>query len=101
MSFLMATTAALLAFLSCSISSATCSRATCSAYFCSLDIQRRVDRQPLAPDKVGIISRIKLLLDLVQHIERKVGRGQNVKAFGHRLAQSQLLRKGRFGLGLA
>ena len=64
-------------------------------------VQRGVNLQTLAPDEIGVLSRVELALDLVEYVEGEVGRSQNVEAFGHRLAQRQFLGEGRIGLGLA
>ena len=52
-----------------------------------INVQRGVDLQAFTPDVIGIFGGVVLAFDLIQNIERKVGRGQNIKAFGHRFAQ--------------
>ena len=51
-------------------------------------VQRRVDAQAVLPDEIRVFRRVVLLLDLVEHVERKVRCvGRHLEAFLRRLAR--------------
>ncbi len=53
--------------------------------FLQFNIERRIDGNPFLPDEIGVIRGVEFLVDLIEHIQRKMGRSQDIKALGDRI----------------